>query len=65
MAEKQPEDSFSEGETARRLKSILKGAFADAPTPLKEIPTRKGTQRAARKDQRRPRRRRQRKNRAA
>jgi hypothetical protein len=65
MARKQSDDSFSEGEVARRLETILKGAFAGAPTPLKEIPTRDGTERAARKDQRRPRRRRQRKKRAA
>jgi hypothetical protein len=51
--------------TEQRLQSILQGAFAGAPTPLKEIPTRDGTERAARKDQRRARKRRQRKKRAA
>jgi hypothetical protein len=65
MARKQSEDSFSEQEAAQRLDAILRGAFAGAPTQLKEIPTRDGTERATRKDQRRPRRRRQRKKRAA
>jgi len=42
----------------------LKGAFSGPPTPLKDIPTRSGKQRAERKDQPR-RKRRQRKKRAA
>jgi hypothetical protein len=64
MARKQSEDSFSEQESSRRLDTILRGAFAGSPTPLKDIPTREGKQRKVGKDQR-PRRRRQRKNRAA
>jgi hypothetical protein len=51
--------------TSKRLQAILRGAFAGPPTPLKDIPTRDGEQRAVRKDQRQLRRRRQRKNRAA
>jgi hypothetical protein len=64
MARKQSDDSFSEQERSRRLDTILRGAFAGPPTPLKDIPTREGNQRAVRKDQK-PRRRRQRKKRAA
>jgi hypothetical protein len=64
MARKQSGDSFSEEENLRRLDAILKGAFAGPPTPLRDIPTREGKQRAIRKDQR-LRRRRQRKKRAA
>jgi hypothetical protein len=46
------------------LQSILRGAFAGPPTPLKEIPTRHGKQRKL--ERKAPqRRRRQRKNRAA
>jgi len=52
-------------EQQRRLQAILRGAFAGSPTPLKDIPTRDGEARSPRKDQRRPKRRRQRKNRAA
>jgi len=48
-------------QTNERLEKILQGAFAGAPMPLKEIPTRWGKRR---KDQSRKRRR-QRKNRAA
>jgi hypothetical protein len=47
-----------------RLQKILQGAFSGPPTPLKEIPTRKGKQRTKRKPQP-PRPRRQRKSRAA
>ena len=32
-----------------RLQAILQGAFAGPPTPLKDIPTRSGKQRAERK----------------
>jgi hypothetical protein len=49
----------------RRLQKILQGAFSGPPTPLKDIPTRDGKQRAERKDQRRRPKRRQRKKRAA
>jgi hypothetical protein len=48
----------------QRLKALLQGAFSGPPTPLKEVPTRSGEKRAARKDQP-PRKRRQRKKRAA
>ena len=69
MSRKQSEDSFSEEEIARRLATILRGAFAGSPTPLKSIPTRHGDKRATRKDQSEdrppPKRRRQRKSRAA
>jgi hypothetical protein len=53
-----------EEESQRRLEKILTGAFSGPPTPLKDIPTRQGKQRAKRQAQE-PRRRRQRKNRAA
>jgi hypothetical protein len=48
-----------------RLEKILRGAFSGSPTPLKDIPTRWGKQRAERKDQRPQKRRRQRKKSAA
>lgn len=48
-----------------RLQAILQGAFAGPPTPLKDIPTRWGKQRAERTDQPRRKRRRQRKKRVA
>lgn len=64
MARKQSEDLFSEQETVRRLEAVLQAAFAGAPTPLKDIPTRRGEQRSERKPQPRKRRR-QRKKRAA
>jgi hypothetical protein len=51
-------------ETEQLLQTILRGAFAGPPTPLKDIPKRDGEVRAKR-NQRRARRRRQRKNRAA
>jgi hypothetical protein len=64
MVQKRTSERISERETASRLESLLRGAFAGSPTPLKDIPTRWGEQRAKRKD--RPRRkRRQRKSRAA
>jgi hypothetical protein len=63
MARKQSDDSVSDDESARRLEATLKGAFAGAPTPLKDIPTRHGE---SRKLEGRPRRRRRpRKGRAA
>jgi hypothetical protein len=52
-------------ETQQRLKKILKGAFGGPPTPLKDIPTRWGEQRAERKNQQPKKRRRQRKKSAA
>jgi hypothetical protein len=51
-------------EDKQRLTSILRGAFSGPPTPLKDIPTHEGKNRAPRKAQL-PRKRRQRKNRAA
>lgn len=48
MARKQSDDTFSEQETARRTEAILRGAFAGAPTPLKEIPTKDGKRRKLR-----------------
>jgi hypothetical protein len=59
-----PSDQSDSEKTQRRLQEILQGAFSGPPTPLKDIPTRQGKQRAKRKTQE-PRRRRQRKNRAA
>lgn len=54
----------SQEDDSDRLNAILKGAFAGAPTPLKEIPKRNGkARRVGKKSQRRLRR--QRKNRAA
>jgi hypothetical protein len=38
-------------EESERLQKILQGAFSGPPTPLKDIPTRHGQQRAARKSQ--------------
>jgi hypothetical protein len=40
----------NEQETDQRLQKILQGAFAGPPTPLKDIPTRWGEQRAERKE---------------
>jgi hypothetical protein len=56
--------SNSPDDATARLQKILQGAFSGPPTPLKDIPTRSGEQRAKRKNQPRKRRR-QRKNRAA
>jgi hypothetical protein len=55
---------MNESET-ERLQRILEGAFSGAPTPLKDIPTRDGETRAARKKKPQRRLRRQRKKRAA
>jgi hypothetical protein len=52
-------------ETEQRLQKILQGAFDGPPTPLKDIPTRWGKQRAERKEKPPRKRRRQRKKRAA
>jgi hypothetical protein len=61
-----PDDKYSFDQAQQRLKKILKAAFGGSPTLLKDIPTRWGEQRAQRDGQSpRPRRRRQRKNRAA
>ena len=40
-----PEDNLSVSEQKRRLDATLRGAFAGPPTPLKDIPTRKGESR--------------------
>jgi len=58
-------DDQRDDEAQQRLAKILESAFSGPPTPLKNIPTRWGKQRAERKDQPRRRRPRQRKNRAA
>ena len=50
MAQKRTRERFSEVEVASRLDAILQGAFSGPPTPLKDIPTRCGEQRAERKD---------------
>jgi len=39
MAPKRPQ---GESSAHQRLKSIMSGAFAGAPTPLKDVPTRSG-----------------------
>jgi hypothetical protein len=52
-------------ETERRLQKILQGAFSGAPTPLKDIPTRTGESRSAKRKKPQRRLRRQRKKRAA
>jgi hypothetical protein len=51
-------DQHSAKESKQRLQKILKGAFSGPPTPLKDIPTRWGEQRAERKtkSRRKPRR---------
>jgi hypothetical protein len=43
--------------TGERLRSILRGAFAGSPTPLKDIPTKEGESRAAKKRKTKPKRR--------
>ena len=43
-------DQFSKKETEQRLKAILRGAFAGAPTPLKDIPKSNGESRRTRKN---------------
>jgi hypothetical protein len=59
-------DQYGPDETEQRLEKLLQGAFAGAPTPLKEIPKKSGVERAPRGEKtQEPRRRRQRKNRAA
>jgi len=35
---KQSQDQFDKKETARRLESILRGAFSGSPKPMKDIP---------------------------
>jgi hypothetical protein len=60
-------DRYGAEKTEQRLQKILQGAFSGPPTPLKDIPTRWGEQRADRKDRapQKSRKKRQRKNRAA
>jgi hypothetical protein len=53
-------DQYNAEETKQRQQKILQGAFDGSPTPLKDIPTKWGEQRAERKE-RPPRKRRQRK----
>ena len=45
MGQKRTDDRFSEREAARRLQSILRGAFTGSPTPLKDIPKKNGESR--------------------
>jgi hypothetical protein len=59
------DDQYNAGETEHRLQKILRGAFSGTPTPLKDIPTRDGDSRVARKKKPQRRLRRQRKKRAA
>ena len=49
MTRKPQDDQYSERDTAQRLSKILRGAFAGAPTPLKEIPTEEGKRRKLRR----------------
>jgi len=42
-------DEYNEQKAKRRLKQAMQGAFSGPPTPLKDIPTRAGESRAARK----------------
>jgi hypothetical protein len=58
-------DQYSPEETKQRLDKVLAGAFAGAPTPLKDIPKRNGESRAKAKIKPQRKRARQRKNRAA
>jgi hypothetical protein len=64
MGTKLTGDQYSADEAEQRLKKILQGAFGGPPTPLKDIPTRQGKQRAKPKRQP-PKPRRSRKERAA
>jgi hypothetical protein len=45
MSEKSSDESYGKGETEQRLQRILQGAFSGPPTPLKDIPKRKGGRR--------------------
>ena len=65
MARKQSKDSFSTEKSVRRLETILKGAFAGPPTPLKDIPKQNGKSRRVGSKESQRRRRRLRKERAA
>jgi hypothetical protein len=49
--------SENESKTKSRLQSILRGAFAGSPTPLKDIPTKEGESRAVKKRKTKPKRR--------
>jgi len=42
---KQSDDEFSDQETQRRVKAALRGAFSGPPTPLKDIPKKRGESR--------------------
>jgi hypothetical protein len=39
-------DTFSEKETERRTRTVLRGAFDGPPTPLKDIPKKSGESRS-------------------
>jgi hypothetical protein len=43
--------------TKEKLAALLRGAFAGSPTPLKDIPTKEGESRAAKKRKTKPKRR--------
>jgi hypothetical protein len=59
------DDQYGPEETARRLQRILQGAFAGAPTPLKDIPKKSGESRSLKRKKPQRKRARQRKKRAA
>ena len=42
-------DFYSAEETEQRLRTILRGAFAGPPTPLKDIPKKSGESREAKR----------------
>jgi hypothetical protein len=42
MPKTEASDAYSEQETEQRLQRLLRGAFAGPPTPLKDIPKKKG-----------------------
>jgi hypothetical protein len=46
MGKQNAEKPYSSREIAQRTHAMLRGAFAGAPTPLKEIPTKSGASRA-------------------
>lgn len=48
MPESRDDEQYSEAETEQRVQKILQGAFAGAPTPLKDVPKRGGDIRAPR-----------------
>jgi hypothetical protein len=57
MSGKQADDQYIVKETKQRLQTILRGAFAGPPTPLKDIPKRNGESRTSGHPQKRKKRR--------